>query len=103
MTAKAFDVGLQYAAFTVHTTQAGYPVRLTASGQVLAAPGLLIGFYVNNTTSGTVTLYDALSATNAISGLITPAAGFQWFPAVFETGIYAAIGGTLDVTFFIQK
>lgn len=103
MTAKVYDAGQNYAGFTQHTTQAGYPAHLTATGQVLAVPGLLIGFFVNSTTAGTLILYDALTATNPISGTITPALGMNWFPSIHEVGIFATIGGALDVTFFYLK
>lgn len=102
MTAKVFDAGQNYAGFTEHTTQAGFPVHLTSTGQVLAVPGILIGFYVNNTTAGTIILYDSLSATNPISGTITPAIGFQWFPSIHLAGIFATLA-TIDVTFFYLK
>lgn len=103
MTAKVYDAGQNYAGFTEHTTQAGFPVHLVATGQVLAVPGILIGFFVNSTTAGTLILYDALTATNAISGTITPGLGFQWFPSIHLTGIFATIGGALDATFFYLK
>jgi hypothetical protein len=103
MTAKVYDVGINYAAATQHTTRGGYPVHLTATGQVLAAPGQLVGFYVNSTTAGTLILYDALTATNPITGTITPAIGFNIFPSIHLTGIFATIGGALDVTFFYVK
>lgn len=102
MTAKVVDVGINYAGFTQHTTQAGYPVRLVASGQVLGAPGQLLGFYVNNTTAGTIVLGDALTATNPISGTITPAIGWNAFPAIFQVGIFATLA-TIDVTFIFVK
>ena len=103
MTAKVYDVGQSYAGFTQHTTQGGFPAHLTATGQVLAAPGQLIGFFVNSTAAGTLILYDALSATNPISGTITPALGMNWFPSIHLTGIFATIGGALDATFFYLK
>lgn len=102
MTAKVFDVGQQYEAYTKHTTQAGYPVHLVATGQVIAVPGILLGFYVNSTTAGTLILYDAATAANPISGTITPALGWNNFPSIHEVGIFATIA-TLDVTFFILK
>ena len=102
MTAKVFDVGQNYAGFTEHTTRAGYPVHVSATGQVLAQPGILLGFYINNTAAGTLILYDSLSATNPMSGTITPSIGWNEFPGIFETGIFATIA-TLDVTFFILK
>lgn len=102
MTAKVYDAGQSYAGFTEHTTRAGFPVHLTATGQVIAVPGLLVGFYINSTTAGTLILYDALTATNAITGTITPAIGWNEFPGIFQVGIFATIA-TLDVTFFYLK
>jgi hypothetical protein len=101
MTASVVDVGQAFVPQTRHTTQGGFYQRLTASGVVKAAPGQLIGFYVANTNGGTVTLWDNTSAAGAqISGIITPAPGFCWLPAIFMTGLYAQIGGTaLDATF----
>jgi len=103
VTAKVYDVGVAYQGYTTHSTQGGFPIRLTATGQVLAVPGMLIGFYVNSTTAGTLILSDSLSASNPISGTITPVIGMQWFPSIHLVGIFATIGGTLDVTFFYLK
>ncbi|MDP2026442.1 hypothetical protein [Sulfuriferula sp.] len=81
--------------------KAGNYKRLTATGAVKAGPGVLIGFYVASTNLGTITLYDNSSnAAPQISGVITPAVGWNEYPAAFATALYAAIGGTaLDVTF----
>lgn len=77
--------------------------RLTASGQVMSAPGVMTGFYVSSTTAGTILLYDNTAASGTqLSGTITPAIGWNEFPAQFFTGLYATIGGTLDVTFFMN-
>ena len=83
--------------------KAGTPIALTASGQILAAPGRIIGFYVNSTTSGTIRFSDALTATTPYLGAaITPAVGYHTYPAALGTGGYATIGGTaLDVTVFV--
>jgi len=80
----------------------GVPKNMTATANVKASAGELIGFYVNSTTSGTIQLYDdpATGTANPISGLITPAIGFHRFPAAFATGLYAVIGSTLNVTLF---
>lgn len=78
----------------------GKPTNLTATATISAGGGALKGFYVNSTTAGTIVLYDATSATNAISGTITPAIGYHAFPAKFSTGLHAVIANTLDVTFF---
>lgn len=78
----------------------GVPVIVTATGLILTGANGLLGFYVNSTTAGTLILYDALSATNAISGTITPAIGWNPFPASLLTGLFATVGGTLNATFF---
>ena len=81
--------------------QAGTPVLLTSSGAVSVAAGTMIGYHVNSTSSGTIVLANGTAASNtAVSGTITPSAGFNAFPAYFPAGCYATIGGTLNVTFF---
>lgn len=79
-------------------------VNKTASANIKASPGQLLGFYVNSTSSGTIQFYDDVSTgtTTAISGLITPAIGFHRFPCAFATGLNAVIGATLNVTLFYQ-
>jgi hypothetical protein len=78
--------------------------NFVATGQVSATPGAIIGFYVNNTTAGTLQLYDDPSAAaNAITGLITPAIGWHPFPVKYAKGLRAVIGGTLDVTFIVAR
>jgi hypothetical protein len=83
--------------------KAGTPVNLTASGQILPAPGQILGFYVNSTDAGTLRISDALTAaTPYLGAAATPAVGWHKFPAVLATGGYVTIGGTaLDVTFFV--
>lgn len=78
--------------------------RVTASGVICASRGRLAGFFVASTTAGTIVLYDNTAASGTqISGTITPAAGaFYPFPVDFQTGLYATIGGTLDVTFLLE-
>lgn len=78
----------------------GQPVNLTASGAITPGAGRLVGFYVNSTTSGTIVLRDGGASGTAISGTITPAVGWHFFPAACSTGIYATIGATINVTFF---
>ena len=81
----------------------GQPVNLTASGAIYGGKARLIGFYVNSTTSGTIILKDGGSSGTAISGTITPAIGWHFFPADFSVSPYATIGGTaLNVTFIFQ-
>lgn len=104
----------------------GAPVRLTSSGVVAggtamartyaggynnpasvaettALAGAIIGFYVNNTSSGTLVLSsnNAGAAGTAFTGTITPGIGWNAFPIANPNGIFATIGGTLDVTFAV--
>ena len=82
--------------------QCGTPVNLTATGAISLSPGVLLGFYVNSTSSGTILLRDGGSGGTAISGTITPAVGWHAFPAACAVGCHATIGATLNVTFFYQ-
>lgn len=81
----------------------GTPVNLAASGQILAGPGKILGFYVNSTNAGTLRISDALTATTPYLGAAaTPAIGWHQYPANLSTGGYVTIAGTaLDVTFFV--
>ena len=74
--------------------------NITATGAVSTGPCQLIGFYVNNTTVGTLVLRNGGSGGEVMSGTITPAIGFHRFPANVGVSLYATVGGTLDVTFF---
>jgi len=74
--------------------------NITATGAVSTGPCQLIGFYVNNTSSGTLVLRNGGSGGEVMSGTITPAIGFHRFPANVGVSLYATVGGTLDVTFF---
>ena len=80
----------------------GTPVNVTASTQILAAPGRILGFYVNSTSGGTVRIADYLSAGSGYLGAaITPAIGWHKFPAELSVGGFVTISGTIDVTFFV--
>ena len=75
--------------------------NITATGAVSTGACQLIGFYVNNTTAGTLVLRDGGASGTVMSGTITPAIGFHRFPANVGVSLYATIAGTaLDVTFF---
>ncbi len=81
--------------------QSGMPVNITSTSVVTAGPCQMLGFYVNNTSSGTLVLKSGGSSGTAISGTITPAIGWHKFPADIKNGgISATIANTLDVTFF---
>ena len=77
--------------------------NMSASGVVSTGPCQLLGFYVNNTSSGTLVLRDGGASGTVMSGTITPAIGFHRFPANVGTSLFATIGGTLDVTFFFAS
>lgn len=80
----------------------GQPINLTASGALLPQRCRLVGFYVNSTTGGTIVLRNGGSGGTAISGTITPAIGWHFFPAELPDGGYATIANTLNVTFIVQ-
>lgn len=81
----------------------GSPIRVSATGTVCAQPCQLIGVLVNSTTSGTITLYDATSASGTpFVAAIAPAAGvYTPIPASLSTGLHFVEGNTIDVTFFV--
>lgn len=83
--------------------ESGQYTNLTASALVRTGTGRLLGFYVNSTSAGTIKFWDQTSAASpAITNTITPAIGWHRLPAEFATGLYATIGGTLDVTIIWQ-
>lgn len=80
----------------------GTAVNLTGTGNVIATTNcILLGFYVNSTTGGTLVLKKGGSGGTALGGTITPAIGFHRFPASCLGGLHATIANTLDVTFFV--
>lgn len=74
--------------------------NLTSSAAITTTPCKIIGFYVNNTTAGTLIIKDGGTGGTALCGTITPAIGFHRFPAYIGTSAFATIANTLDVTFF---
>ena len=75
--------------------------NITETGAVTPGPCQLIGFYVNNTTIGTLVLRNGGASGEVMSGTITPAIGFHRVPANVGVSLYATIAGTaLNVTFF---
>jgi hypothetical protein len=111
----------------IGTVEVGKAVLLTSSGQVAggtamarttpapsnnpasvaettALAGTILGFYVNNTSSGTLVLSaGTTSGGTALTGTITPAIGWAFLPITEPTGIYATIGATLSVTFVVVE
>ena len=78
--------------------------NVTATGAIKVGKGILRGMYVNSTTAGTIKLWDALSATGLVmNNTITPAVGWHDLGnAGFSIGLFATIGGTLDVTLYFD-
>ncbi len=75
-------------------------VNISASAAIKSSEGYLAGIFVNSTTSGTLKLWDATTATgNVICNTFTPNLGWNPCPMHFSNALYATIGGTLDCTF----
>lgn len=77
--------------------------NITASGLIKTGGGRVFGLVVNSHTSGTLKLWDAVTATTpVITNTYSFPAGSQTItfaePITFYTGLYATIGGTADVT-----
>lgn len=77
---------------------AGGYKNITATGVVTSKPGWMLGFYVNNTSSGTIVFRDGGASGTVMTGTITPAIGWNNFPVAFATGLHATIASTLDTT-----
>jgi hypothetical protein len=83
------------------TFEAGNYKNITETGVVTAKSGVLLGFYVNSTSSGTIVFRDGGSSGTVMNGAITPAIGFHRFPAGFGVGgLHATIANTMNVTIF---
>ena len=80
-------------------TESGVAKNVTSTNQITDFPCRLVGFYVNNTSAGTIVIRDGIAGGVALSGTITPAVGFHPFP-VAVTKLHVTIANTLDVTVF---
>ena len=83
--------------------------NITADTLVYTGKGVVYGFVVNSHTSGTLKLWDSTSAAfDVMLNTITfgSGPGFYEIPSghgtekglEFETGLYADVGGTIDIT-----
>lgn len=75
--------------------------HLTASGQVKAKVGSLQTLVINSSTAAvTVTIYDSLTATGTVIGIITTAAApvSLEYGVQFNTGLYVSLSAAADVT-----
>jgi hypothetical protein len=80
--------------------------NISASGLVKTGHGRIIGIVVNSHSSGTVKLWDSLTAANTVLfNTMTLAVGERYinlFDVAFDTGLYVTIGGTADITVIYQ-
>lgn len=76
--------------------------NLSASGQVNVGQGVAVGVVINSHTTGTLKLWDSLTATGTVlCNTMSFAVGERFIPlfsANFTTGLFATIGGTADIT-----
>ena len=80
------------------------PIPLAASGLAKTGPGVLGGILVGTSSSLTIKVWDALTATGTVILETTAAltAGqFLRIPAGFGVGCFVTIGGTGTVTVFV--
>ena len=85
-------------------SQTGAPVNKSASGVVATGQCNLLGVFCASSSSGTLKLWDNASAgsgTVVVNTFSLTAGTFYPIPASTADGLYATIGGTADVTFFI--
>lgn len=88
---------------SINSAALGTPRNITTTTLLSTVGCGIVGFFVGSTSTGTIQFYDSSTAAtnNAISGVITPAAGaFYPFPAATSNGLYAVIANTLNVTIF---
>ena len=86
---------------TVPLSQGSYQ-NITGTTAITTVPAILTGFYVNSTGgTGTIVLRDggASGTGTTVSGTITPAIGWHFFPSSFTKSIHATLANTIDVTF----
>ena len=86
--------------------ETGAAVNLSSSAAISTGPCQLIGFYVNSTSSGTMTIKDGGTGGTALCGTITPAIGFHRFPATIGSAagaFFTLASGSLNVTFFFAS
>jgi hypothetical protein len=77
---------------------AGSYSNQTGTIAVTSVPAVMAGFYVNSTSSGTIVFRDGGASGTVVSGTITPAIGWHFFPVSFARSVHITIANTLDVT-----
>ena len=85
---------------SVGNTEVGTYSNKTATATIKNTDGIMLGFYVNSTSSGTIQFYDSATTTTTtpITGVITPPIGWQILPVAYSNGLYMVITGTINVT-----
>ena len=81
--------------------ECGAPANLTASAQVMAGSGGLMGIFVSQASAApTIKVWDSLSATGKVLvNTFTPIAGtFYPMPFLYTLGLFVTISGTVDCT-----
>jgi len=81
--------------------------RQTASALIKTGSGKVFGAVINSHTSGTLKLWDALTATGTVlvnTYTLPSGSSVVTFPAPIEfyTGLYFTLGGTLDITWLYK-
>jgi hypothetical protein len=86
----------------VRTYPDGSSINLTASALVKTGAGRVQGVIINSHTSGTLKLWDSLTATGTVlNETISFGVGERFIPLFgerFATGLFATIGGTANIT-----
>ena len=82
--------------------------KITGSQVLVSGNGVVSGFIVNSHTSGTIKLWDNTAGSGrVIIDTITLASGPQVYtfprPLNFQTGLFATLGGTIDVTVVFNR
>ena len=84
------------------TTTSSKSKNISSSGLIYSGRGVVVGVVINSHSSGTLLLSDSLTTnTPIIFNTISFAVGEHYinlFGATFNTGLYATIGGTADLT-----
>jgi hypothetical protein len=78
----------------------------STQAETTALAGTIIGFFVNTTSSGVITLNAGTSSGGtALTGSMTPAAGaWYWLPITWPTGLYMTlVSGSINVTWVVVE
>lgn len=84
--------------------QSTQPSRITSSTAIRTGPGKLTGIFVASASTGTIAIYDGTGTGDPVivNTFSVAAATFYQIPAMFNKGLYVAIGGTVDCTVFSE-